>query len=281
MSASSSSPGPMPAVASTTKATRSASAMAARAWSATSDCMALSSPASTPPVSMTAKAWPPHSTTSSLRSRVTPGAASTTASRVCVRRLMSVDLPTLGKPTTATVPSRVLVVGSSGASSPRPARARGGRRALIRRARRCPAAERAGGGRHGWRTGRSAAAARARPQLLREGGYGTASPLAARGTSASPTTTVTGCQRALLDEDRALDHHGDDGRVLGQRDHRRARAGPSPIASVAWRVPSTNMPSRLPSRSTRARQAHGLTVALAPAHAEHAAVRRNVARARL
>src|SRR5262245_49101524 len=60
---------------------------------------------STPPVSTRRKRVPAHSHTTSLRSRVTPGVSWTTAWRVPVRRLTSVDFPTLGKPTTATVPA--------------------------------------------------------------------------------------------------------------------------------------------------------------------------------
>src|SRR5919197_3165546 len=60
---------------------------------------------STPPVSITTKRFPAHSATSSLRSRVTPGVSCTTAARDSVRRLTSVDLPTFGKPTIATVPA--------------------------------------------------------------------------------------------------------------------------------------------------------------------------------
>ena len=48
---------------------------------------------STPPVSISAKRRPFQSVSSSLRSRVTPGRSCTTASRVCVRRLTSEDLP--------------------------------------------------------------------------------------------------------------------------------------------------------------------------------------------
>ena len=60
---------------------------------------------STPPVSMSRNVVPDHSQRSSLRSRVTPGVSWTTAVRVAVRRLISVDLPTFGKPTIATVPA--------------------------------------------------------------------------------------------------------------------------------------------------------------------------------
>ena len=50
--------------------------------------------------------WTPfQSQRSSLRSRVTPGVSWTTAWRDSVRRLISVDLPTFGKPTIATVPA--------------------------------------------------------------------------------------------------------------------------------------------------------------------------------
>ncbi len=51
---------------------------------------------STPPVSTIANRLPFHSQTSSLRSRVTPGVAWTTAARDSVSRLISVDLPTFG-----------------------------------------------------------------------------------------------------------------------------------------------------------------------------------------
>ena len=106
ISATSSSPGVIPAFASTTKSTRSASATAARAWSAIERVIGERSATSTPPVSISRNSVPAHSQTSSLRSRVTPGVSWTTAARVPVSRLTSVDLPTLGNPTTATVPAR-------------------------------------------------------------------------------------------------------------------------------------------------------------------------------
>ena len=62
------------------------------------------------PVSMRRNVVPDHSQRSSLRSRVTPGVSWTTAVRVDVRRLISVDLPTFGKPTIATVPAISTVV---------------------------------------------------------------------------------------------------------------------------------------------------------------------------
>ena len=59
-----------------------------------------------PPVSISSKATPFHSVARRLRSRVTPGSAAVTASLPPTRRLTRVLLPTLGKPTTATVGSR-------------------------------------------------------------------------------------------------------------------------------------------------------------------------------
>ena len=102
--ATSSSPGVTPARASTTKSTRSASPIASRACSAIARVSGVGSAMSTPPVSTSTKRLPVHSQTSSLRSRVTPGVSCTTAARVSVSRLTSVDLPTFGKPTIATVP---------------------------------------------------------------------------------------------------------------------------------------------------------------------------------
>ena len=73
------------------------------AWAATCLPTALGSASSMPPVSMSWKARPFHSAPDWRRSRVTPGSASTTASRRPASRLKSVDLPTLGKPTMATI----------------------------------------------------------------------------------------------------------------------------------------------------------------------------------
>ena len=94
----------MPPFASTTKRTRSASATASRACTPIDFVIGDWSAMSTPPVSISRKRLFPHSQTSSLRSRVTPGCSCTTAARVPVRRLTSVDLPTFGNPTIATVP---------------------------------------------------------------------------------------------------------------------------------------------------------------------------------
>ena len=102
--ATSSSPGVTPAHASTTKSTRSASATASRACCAIARVSGAGSAMSTPPVSTSTKRFPVHSQTSSFRSRVTPGLSCTTAARVSVRRLTSVDLPTFGKPMIATAP---------------------------------------------------------------------------------------------------------------------------------------------------------------------------------
>src|SRR5262249_29344091 len=77
----------------------------ARAWSAIERVIGVGSAISTPPVSISRKRRPFQSATISLRSRVTPGVSCTTAARDSVSRLTSVDLPTFGKPTTATVPA--------------------------------------------------------------------------------------------------------------------------------------------------------------------------------
>ena len=80
-SASSSSPGRTPARASTTSTARSASASPARAWARIARASGSGSPRSMPPVSTSENALPFHSHATSLRSRVTPGARATTASR--------------------------------------------------------------------------------------------------------------------------------------------------------------------------------------------------------
>ena len=96
MSAISASPGRMPARASTTNSATWASASAARAWSWIETDSGSSSSRSTPPVSISVKLRPFQSVESSLRSRVMPGRSCTTASRLCVSRLTSEDLPTFG-----------------------------------------------------------------------------------------------------------------------------------------------------------------------------------------
>ena len=59
---------------------------------------------------------PFQSARSSLRSRVTPAVSWTTAARLSVSLLTSVDLPTFGKPTITTVPA--LLTGSGSAVPP-------------------------------------------------------------------------------------------------------------------------------------------------------------------
>ncbi len=98
ISASSSSPGVIPAFASTTSTTRSASSTAClglrrRPAGRTGPCP----PRSTPPVSISRNVVPDHSHRSSLRSRVTPGVSWTTA---VARRRQPVDerrLPDVGE----------------------------------------------------------------------------------------------------------------------------------------------------------------------------------------
>ncbi len=95
----------VPTVTSTTKRMTSASAIARSAWYVI--CFAsASSLLSQPPVSTIRKLWPAHSATSSLRSRVTPGCSSTIVARRPTIRFTNVDLPTFGRPTTATIGSR-------------------------------------------------------------------------------------------------------------------------------------------------------------------------------
>ena len=100
-SATSASPARKPARPSTTSTATSASASASRTWSWIETASGSVSSRSTPPVSIRAKLRPFQSVASSLRSRVMPEVSCTTASRDCVRRLTSEDLPTFGKPTTA------------------------------------------------------------------------------------------------------------------------------------------------------------------------------------
>ena len=92
-----------PARASATIRTTSASAIPSRAWCWMSRASSSSSARSMPPVSSSSKATPFHSVATRLRSRVTPGWAWVTASRPPASRLTRVLLPTLGKPTMATV----------------------------------------------------------------------------------------------------------------------------------------------------------------------------------
>ena len=96
ISATSASPARIPARASTTSSATSASESASRTWSRIETASGAVSSRSTPPVSISAKLRPFQSVGSSLRSRVIPDVSCTTASRDCVSRLTSEDLPTFG-----------------------------------------------------------------------------------------------------------------------------------------------------------------------------------------
>ncbi len=93
-----------PVMASTTTSTASASRMACSLWRLTLASRSLP-PGIQPPVSTSRKGTPCHSASTSLRSRVTPGFSSTMATRLPTMRFTRVDLPTLGRPTMATVGS--------------------------------------------------------------------------------------------------------------------------------------------------------------------------------
>src|SRR5690625_386252 len=82
------------------KKIRSASSTACRVWRAIAASMPCSPPVM-PPVSMTTKACSPNCPRPYCRSRVSPGTSATRASRLRVSRLNRVDLPTLGRPTSA------------------------------------------------------------------------------------------------------------------------------------------------------------------------------------
>ena len=89
-----------PTRASTTNSTASARPTAIFACSATWAARPCAR-ASQPPVSTTVNVRPRHIASYATRSLVTPGTSSTTACRLPRMRLTSVDLPTLGRPTTA------------------------------------------------------------------------------------------------------------------------------------------------------------------------------------
>jgi hypothetical protein len=95
-----------PFFASTTKSTRSASVSAVSTCARIGAAKGEPSSRSNPPVSTRSNHFPFHSTGTTLRSRVTPGISWTTVVRVAVSLLMSVDLPALGAPTTATTGRR-------------------------------------------------------------------------------------------------------------------------------------------------------------------------------
>ncbi len=99
----------MPTLTSTTMRITSASATARSAcaltWRASAAAPSPEVGSSQPPVSTTVNERPFQSASSILRSRVTPGFSSTIASRRPTNRFTSVDLPTFGRPTTATTGS--------------------------------------------------------------------------------------------------------------------------------------------------------------------------------
>ena len=70
---------------------------------------------SQPPVSIIINRRPFHSASYFTRSRVTPGVSSTIASRLPIIRFTNVDLPTFGRPITATLgnPNKLLRVSHS------------------------------------------------------------------------------------------------------------------------------------------------------------------------
>ena len=138
-----------PTLPSTRKSTTSASSMAMRAISVTtaSKSETVSPKGMMPPVSSRMKGWPAQSVVSVMRSRVTPAVSCTTERLSPMMRLKRVDLPTLGRPTMATVRrakafSCVKMVGNerrSGRRETSPVRARNQRSRLLRPPRRCGA----------------------------------------------------------------------------------------------------------------------------------------------
>ena len=92
-----------PARASIRKNTASAAAIAASVCACMRPVRLSGAASSRPAVSITVKARSPSRARPSRRSRVTPGRSSTNARRLPTRRLNSVDLPTFGRPTMATV----------------------------------------------------------------------------------------------------------------------------------------------------------------------------------
>jgi hypothetical protein len=102
--------GTRPSRASTRNATTSLSAIAASACRAICFRIPSFATGSKPPVSTTRNARSPMRARPTLRSRVRPGRSCTSASRERVRRLNSVDLPTLGRPTSASVGSMALAL---------------------------------------------------------------------------------------------------------------------------------------------------------------------------
>src|SRR5213079_799890 len=92
-----------PSSTSTRNSTTSLAATAASTWVRMARLSWSCAPGTIPPVSTSQNRRPFHSAAPKCRSRVTPGLASTIASRPPMSRLNSVDLPTLGRPMMATV----------------------------------------------------------------------------------------------------------------------------------------------------------------------------------
>ena len=97
-----SSSSPRAVVPSTTNRTASAPFTAASAWRRISSEKGEDGSSSQPPVSTSRKLRSAQCAEKVRRSRVTPGSDWTTAARRPMMRLIRVDLPTLGRPTTAT-----------------------------------------------------------------------------------------------------------------------------------------------------------------------------------
>ncbi len=92
-----------PARASIRKSMASAAAIAASVCACMRPVRLAGAASSSPAVSIAVKVRSPSRARPSRRSRVTPGRSSTSARRLPTRRLNSVDLPTFGRPTMATV----------------------------------------------------------------------------------------------------------------------------------------------------------------------------------
>ena len=92
-----------PSLPSTTKRTRWADAIAKSASRSTASCKPVPSSSPSPPVSIKTKGFPSQSASATKRSRVTPGRSKTNAIFLRQIRLKRALLPTLGRPTIATV----------------------------------------------------------------------------------------------------------------------------------------------------------------------------------
>ena len=198
------------------------------------------SSSSTPPVSTSRKVTPFQSHRSSLRSRVTPAVWCTTAARLWVRRLTSVDLPTFGKPTIATVPALLTSSGavpssSSSVTATTVSRPEGRRPAALLVQRDEPVPEPAGS------RARSAPTPPCSP----------CRPSAARSSaSGSPQAIETG--EGCLGDHVCVPWIATG--TIGASSWIATIAAPGctvPGTPDRWRVPSTNSPSALPSATTR------------------------------